>query len=140
MGQDSDIKFQGEFNDVPFVEFVERVEAQTGASFYFLEKWIKGIRVTVSGSDISLRQTLDKALLPAGLNYVLMNTNQIYLSDKAPLVASLPGYSHREDGVEVRSDQDQASALTSAEQKYIDGRKAGMLETLSLGSAKEGEG
>ena len=76
-GQDSDIKFSGEFNDVPFVEFVEKVEIQTGASFYFLEKWIKGVRVTVSGDEISLRKTLDKTLLPAGLNYVLINTTQI---------------------------------------------------------------
>ena len=71
-GQDSDIKFSGEFNDVPFVEFVEKVEAQTGTSFYFLEKWIKGIRVTASGADISLRQTLDKTLLPAGLLTLLL--------------------------------------------------------------------
>ncbi len=139
-GQVTDIKFHGEFNDLPFVEFVEKVEAQTGASFYFLEKWIKGIRVTASGANISLRQTLDKTLLPAGLNYVLIDSTQIYLSDQSSLVDRLPVYSEKAIVVENRADPDQSVTLTSTEQKYIDGRKAGILETLHVGSAKEGEG
>ena len=137
-GQNSDIKFEGEFNDIPFVEFVEKVEAQTGASFYFLEKWIKGIRVTASGADISLRQTLDKTLLPAGLSYALIDSTQIYLSDQAPLVVKLPTYTEKAIVVENRADPDQSGTITSTEQKYIDGRKAGILETLYVGSAKEG--
>ncbi len=139
-GQDSDIKFNGEFNDVPFVEFVEKVEAQTGASFYFLEKWIRGIRVTVSGDENSLRQTLDKTLLPAGLSYVLINSNQIYLSNQARLVATLPGYTEKVALEDERSDPGLSGSITNTEQKYIDGRKAGILETLHVGSAKEGEG
>jgi hypothetical protein len=139
-GQATDIKFHGEFIDVPFVEFVEKVEAQTGASFYFLEKWIKGVRVTASGADISLRQTLDKTLLPAGLNYVLMDSTQIYISDQAPLFVRLPAYTEKALVVEQRSDPDQSGTVTSTEQKYIDGRKAGILETLHVGSVKEGEG
>ncbi|RLD90185.1 MAG: hypothetical protein DRJ13_18245, partial [Bacteroidetes bacterium] len=139
-GQGSDIHFDGEFYDVPFLEFVEEVEAQTGASFYFLEKWIKGIRVTASGKDISLRQTLDKTLLPAGLNYVLINSNQIYLSDQVPIIATLPGYTEKTAVVEESLDLDQSGSITTTEQKYIDGRKAGILETLYVGNTREGEG
>ncbi len=45
-----------------------------------------------SGAVISLKRTLDKALLPAGLSYVLINKNQVYITDQAPFVTSLPSY------------------------------------------------
>ncbi|MEN8201088.1 MAG: TonB-dependent receptor [Bacteroidota bacterium] len=139
-GQDSDLQISGDFIDVPFLEFVEKVEEQTGVSFYFLKKWIKGIRVTAPGEEISLRRTLDRTLLPAGLNYVIANGNQVYLTDQAPFVASLPDYSEPAKEDPLSSDPDELAGLTSTERKYIDGRKAGSLETITLGTAGKGEG
>lgn len=139
-GQEKDLKISGDFYDQPFLEFVEEVESQTGASFYFLEKWIKGIRVTASGEEISLRQTLDRTLLPAGLSYVIINDNQVYLSDQPPFVESLPDYSEATTKVDQSSDPGEITELTSAERRYIDGRKEGSLETLRVGNAKDGEG
>jgi hypothetical protein len=40
----------------------------------------------------------------------------------------------------VIAGSEEEDGLTSTEQKYIDGRKAGMLETLSVGTREEGEG
>ena len=73
-GQDPDITISGNFRDLTFTEFAKQVELQTGAAFYFLEDWVKGIRVTLSGEDISLRHTLDRILLPTGLNYTWINS------------------------------------------------------------------
>jgi len=139
-GQDSDLQFSGTFQDLPFMEFVEEVEEQTGVSFYFLETWIKGIRVSAAGEEISLRRTLDLTVLPAGLNYVIVDGKQVYLSDKAPLVYSLPDYSEHAADVDPGSDPGDQAVLTSTERRYIDGRKAGSLETLTVGNAKKGEG
>ncbi|MEA3462157.1 MAG: carboxypeptidase-like regulatory domain-containing protein, partial [Bacteroidota bacterium] len=138
-GQDGDVVFKGTYQDVPFAEFVEDVEQQTGIQFYFLEDWIQGVRVTASGEEISLRRTLDKTLLPAGLFYQLEGRSQVYLSNRKALVGRLPDYS----GSTVDAGQlaeGVSGGLTSTEQRYIDGRKAGMLETLHVGTSAEGRG
>lgn len=138
-GQGSDIVIKGEFKDVPFEEFVTQVESQTGIEFYFLDNWIKGIRVTASGEEISLRKTLDKTLLPAGIYYHMEGDREVYLTDKQALISSLPDYSGNNRSLNMIGDEGSAGP-TSTEQKYIDGRKAGMLTTLSVGTRAEGEG
>ena len=138
-GQGEDILFSGNYQDVPFGEFVNDMEQKTGVTFYYLDKWVRGVRVTATGEDISLRKTLDRTLLPAGLYYYLEDRSAVYLSDQQPLVKKLPDYS----GTRERSNipgEEESEGLTSTEQKYIEGRKAGMLETLSVGSRAEGEG
>ena len=92
-GQADDILFSGNYQDVPFGEFVNDVEQKTGVTFYYLERWVRGVRVTASGDEISLRRTLDRTLLPAGLYYYLEDKSAIYLSDRQPLVKRLPDYS-----------------------------------------------
>jgi hypothetical protein len=138
-GQDKDVLIKGNFQDVLFDEFVRDVELQTGLTFYYLDSWTKGLRVTASGEEISLKKTLDKTLLPAGLYYLLEETGEVYLSNKQSLVGKLPDYSGSSGKVNL-SDEEGIGGPTSTEQKYIDGRKAGMLETLSVGSRAEGEG
>ena len=138
-GQDPDIVFKGTYQDVPFAEFVEDVEQQTGVRFYFLENWIRGVRVTASGEEISLRRTLDKTLLPAGLYFHMEGKSEVYLSNQKALIVRLPDYS----GSGAASGQlaeGVGDGLTSTEQRYIDGRKAGILETISVGTRAEGRG
>ena len=131
--QDSDILFNGDFQDALFEEFVAEVEIQTGISFYYLENWTRGIRVTASGEEISLRRTLDRVLLPAGLTYTMDEYNRVYLSDRTPVVSRLPDYTRQvglvfDEGTDTGGDE-----LTDTEQKYIDGRRAGRLETIRIG-------
>jgi len=138
-GQDSDIVFSGNYQDVPFLEFVRDLEQQSGVRFYFLEDWIRGVRVTASGEEISLRRTLDKTLLPAGLYYHLEGKKQVYLSNQQAYVQRLPDYSGSV-GSSGLNGEGESKDLTSTEQRYIDGRKAGMLETLTVGDREEGGG
>lgn len=138
-GQADDILFSGNYQDVPFGEFVNDVEQQTGVTFYYLERWVRGVRVTASGDEISLRRTLDRTLLPAGLYYYLEDKSAIYLSDRQPLVKRLPDYSGNRELQNITGEEE-SEGLTSTEQKYIEGRKAGMLETLTVGTRVQGEG
>jgi len=138
-GQDGDIFFKGTYQDVPFTDFAEGVEQQTGIQFFFLDNWVQGVRVTASGEEISLRRTLDKTLLPAGIYYQIEASAQVYLSNRKALVNKLPDYS----GSTAATGQvarGETGGLTSTEQRYIDGRKAGMLETLQVGASAEGRG
>jgi len=138
-GQGDDILFSGSYQDVPFGEFVNEVEQKTGVTFYYLDRWVRGVRVTASGDNISLRRTLDRTLLPAGLYYYLEDKSAIYLSDRQPLVKRLPDYSGNRERLNTTGGEE-SEGLTSTEQKYIEGRKAGMLETLTVGTRAQGEG
>ncbi len=139
-GQENDVILSGDFNDIPFTDFVEQVEKQTGATFYFLEDWVKGIRVTISGMEISLRHTLDKTLLPTGLTYYLDPHLRIYITNQAPLVTRLPDYSGTGGNLIGGFDDISGEELTTTERRYIDGRKAGLLETIRIGSSETGSG
>ena len=81
-GQGDELQFSGDFQDLPFGEFVDAVEKQTGLSFYYMEPWVRGIRVTVSGEHISLRRTLERTLLPAGLYFYMEGNKNIYLTQQ----------------------------------------------------------
>ncbi len=135
--QDSDdVLFSGEFQDVPFEQFVDAVEQETGVTFYFLDSWVQGIRVTVSGNEISLCHILKSTLLPAGL-YVYLEGGGVYLTQQQ-LIHRLPDYTGRADESDLLNEGN--SGVSTAEQRYIDGRKAGMLETITVGSRSPGEG
>jgi len=136
--QDQDILFNGNFRDVTFEEFVVELETQTGISFYFMEEWTRGIRVTVSGDDISLRRTLDRVLLPASLTYYMNEYNQIYLSDKSPMVYRLPDYSQMNGSDREKVEGLEEDDLTDAEMKYINGRRTIQSETIHVGQATDG--
>jgi len=135
-GQEHDISISGSFRDVPFPEFVKLVEEQKQLRFFYREEWIRGIRITASGEDLSLTEVLDRVLRPAGIHF-LLDDRDIYLSKKRVLVADLPDYS----GMGILEDLPSGTETrTEAEQRYIDGRKAGILETLVIGDRERGEG
>jgi hypothetical protein len=138
--QDRDIDFRADLREVPFREFAEAVERQTGVRFYYLDEWVKGIRITVSGDHLSLRRTLDSILLPEGVGYLLDAGGLVFLSGETGIVSRLPAYTGVTDRVQVKEETGEGGALTGAEKRYIEGRKAGMLETMQVGSGEQGNG
>lgn len=140
MAQDNDVRFNGNFMDVPFVEFIEEIEAETEVRFYFREKWISGIRITAMGEDLSLKRILDKALLPAGISCFIDKTGGIYLSIHGAMLTVLPDYTRVAELRRLELPDDGEEELSSAEKRYMEGRRAGMLETLRLGRNDAGNG
>ena len=140
IGQDPDIFFSGEFDEVSFLDFVQEVQNQTGTSFYFLADWIVGITVTAMGENISIQRTLDEILRPAGLSYIIIDENQVYLGQHTSYLSSLPSYTGYQSEPDDFSVFDNSVGLTNTEQNYIEGRKSRILDTLVVGSADEGIG
>lgn len=139
-GQEADLYFSGQFNETPFAEFAKEIQDQTGASFYYMADWIGEIRVTAMGEMMSLKRTLDETLLPAGLSYIVIDEDQVYLSPQLPFDATLPDYGGTPsvpDDFDIPANQ---STLTATEQQYIEGRKSRVLDTLVVGNAAEGIG
>ena len=139
-GQNKPVMFSGDFIDVPFVDFAKEVKKQTGVPFYFREEWVKGIRVTVSGSNISLQHTLERVLLPKGISYFIDEWGNVFLTDQVPIISRLPDYSGVMDLSEGLEETGSEKTLTTAEQNYINGRKARLIETIRVGDSEESNG
>jgi hypothetical protein len=137
-GQDHDILVSGNFQDIPFSEFVSSVEHQTGATFYFFDHWVAGVKITASGTNLSLNKILSGALLPVGVHHFVDEFGNVYLTYETKLIPLLPD----PDGMGIRSAVDSVESnsekMTGAEQRYIEGHKSGLLENIVVGSVQPG--
>jgi len=138
-GQEHDILFSGDFHDIPFQEFVSRVEKQTGVTFYFFDSWVAGVKITASGRDLSLNRILTGALLPVGIYHYVDEFGNVYLTYENKLIPRLP---EPAGTVTLPPDSEETGQanLTGAEQRYIEGHSTGMLETITVGSDQPGAG
>jgi len=138
-GQEHDILVSGDFHDIPFQEFVSRVEKQTGVTFYFFDSWVAGVKITASGRDLSLNRILTGALLPVGIYHYVDEFGNVYLTYENKLIPRLP---EPAGTVTLPPDSEETGQanLTGAEQRYIEGHSTGMLETITVGSDQPGAG
>jgi hypothetical protein len=139
-GQVNDLLVSGNFQDIPFSEFVSAVEQQTGAHFYFFDRWVAGVKITASGSDLSLNRILSGALLPVGIYHYIDEFGNVFLTYENKLIPSLPdqwGTAGR-DSPDLK--ESGSEKMTGAEQRYIEGHSSGMLETLVVGNDQPGSG
>ena len=84
--QDYDLAVSGNFQDTPFPEFVSAVEQQTDARFYYFDIWVAGVKISTSGTDLSLNKILSRALLPIGVHHYIDEFGDIYLSYENRLI------------------------------------------------------
>ena len=136
--QENDVVFPANLRDVPFSEFVSIAEQKTGASFYYLESWVREIRISASGTEISLRNALTRALLPAGYSFYISDDLQVFITPGKPVVFTLPDYSVKSDLTNHLPGGESNNDLTNTEKRYIEGRKAGIRETLVVGTGAPG--
>ena len=132
--QDHDLLVSGSYKDIPFTDFISAVELQTGGTFYYLDNWVTGVRITEEGSDLSLHRILNKALLPAGVHHYIDEFGNIYLSYENQLIPSLPYRQGPGSDSSMDPGNSESETISGAEQRYIEGHKTGLLETLVVGS------
>ncbi len=131
--QDHDVIFTADFQDVPFSEFTRKVEQQAGIRFFYLQEWVKDIRISASGQQVSLQNTLLIALKPYGLHFYITEDRQIFLTGKQPLVTTLSDYSVTAESAGIKAEETPDNGMTTTEKRYIEARKTGMIETIVIG-------
>jgi hypothetical protein len=136
--QDHDLVFSGDYRDIPFTEFVSAIEKQTGATFYYFDSWVKGIRITAEGTDLSMHEILNRTLLPAGIQHYIDEYGNVYLTDENPLIPTIPSPERSVTEILPEAGNPDAGGISGAEQRYIEGHKSGLLETLTVGDDKSG--
>ncbi len=132
--QNSDVYFQGNFREIPFPEFVRILERETEVQFFFLDHWVEGIEITTSGEGLSLQKTLSDAFLAAGLNYYIDENLNVFVTREQAIVTTLPEYSLKSSTSDFSSGIEKEDDFSKTELQYIEGRKAGIRETLIVGS------
>ena len=137
--QEKDILFRSEPREIPFIDFVGLVEGQSDARFFYRDEWVRDLKVRLPGGQTSLREVLEVTLEPAHLAFRIGEGDEVYLIPGQKIIGKLPDYRVVVDSLGTGTKTQPVRGLTDTEQKYIEGRKAGIRETLIVGKAG-GEG
>jgi len=132
--QEHDVFFSGNLDAVSFSEFVGLIEEKTDARFFYLEDWIKEITISVSGEDISVQKTLSVALQKAGLYFYINQYLEVFITPGQEIITVLPDYSMESSSAGILAGTEADKELSNIQQRYIEGRKAGLRETIVVGS------
>jgi len=124
----TDIFFSGEYRNVPFDQFVRDVEEITGARFFYKTGWTTGVRITAKGDSLSLARVLQDNLAGKDLYIHIDEGRNVFITPEilVDIQPEEPG-SDQEAGPQEQYD----ARLT-----YFGGREAEVIETLTIGDAK----
>ena len=109
IAQQNDNLVTGNFQNVTFNEFVQKVEAQTTYHFYYDASQFDSTTITISVNNAHLPSILDKVLGNTQWHYMIDKDNNIFITRGYTLAANLPyGFFNGEkDTSEVASKRDQ---------------------------------
>ena len=126
--QKEDIQISGSFRNLSFVELVTKLEKQYPLHFYFDEKWIRSLQVSIDAQQLSVPEFMEKLLLPTLLDYTYQPLGKIFILPDKKFSKTLPEYYFPKSGQD--SIQDKQRDLTGMEEKYLRGRKPDMIKTM----------
>jgi len=127
-----DIIFSGEYQDIPFDQFIRDVERKNDVHFFFRQEWISGITITAKGDSLSLTGVLQSNLAETGLNFYIDNKRNVFLTpvDLVTILPEDPGYQQLNGDNNAHGD----NGNINARQKYFLGQKAKIIETIIIGT------
>lgn len=131
-----DIFFSGDFQNVPFPEFVQDVEAQSGAHFFYLSDWTTGINISATGEKLSLSDVLREHFSGRSLHFYIDAKDNVFITNDLKLKTELPDY--QDDNADtVPGAQTGKTEFIQYNKDYLEGRTTGTLETLIIGKEDE---
>ncbi|HWB27374.1 MAG TPA: TonB-dependent receptor [Chitinophagaceae bacterium] len=80
----------GNFADVPFNQFIQEVEAQTGYHFYYDASQTDSLKITYRGDRVPLTTALDEILQQYGLRYSIDDQGHIFITKAVQIYTTLP--------------------------------------------------
>ena len=123
----------GNYNNIPFKDFVSEIETKTPLRFYYRQDWIKDVRITFSGTDVDLAQMLNVQLKKTGLQ-VFIEDNSIYIYPGTQITTELPAYRISEVAINDSAD---SKNITDSEKKYQAGKMISSIEVLEIGDKQK---
>ena len=118
--------------NVPFTEFCDFVFHQTGVTIYYHEKWINKLSVTLDSDSITVLSAVKQVTAGLGLEVSVWHGDLVILRS-AKLLTELPAYKQ----IAITNDtiEHKEQSITQSEERYITGRKPGVIQTITIGRA-----
>ncbi|OQX82100.1 MAG: hypothetical protein B6D64_01095 [Bacteroidetes bacterium 4484_276] len=142
-GQRNEILITKEYNDLPWKEFVEKVENDFKARFFYNPDSIPEIIISVKTSPANLQGVLTENFSPYGINISIDRFGNIFVTKGQTLATALPSgffeYSRSQatmpDTLELSSAQDENFLKTNdgyvAQSRIVGTKKEGLLIPLA---------
>ena len=119
-------------NNVPFREFVEVVHKESGVKIYYKEEWVDSIQVTINAETITIIEAVTMAVQGTNLQVSVLN-NHLVLLPGEKLIDTLPSFERQR--INPNDIDQDAQSLTAAEERYLTGRTADVIEVLRIGES-----
>ena len=133
--QDREKRIVCHFKNTPFPEFCDFVSRETGVNIFYHDEWIKKLNVTLDSDSIPLLSAVKKAVSGLGLEVSEWH-NDLVILPGLKLLAELPVY--EQIPVTTSNIQQKEQVITASEERYITGRKPGVIQTITIGRAGTG--
>ena len=108
-------------------------------TFFTWRIGLKEIKISISGEEISLQRTLSSVLPQAGLHFYIDEDLQVFIYSEQRIIFTLPDYLEESTSTGLSPEGEGDKLLTNIEQRYIEGRKSGLRETITIGSGSGNE-
>jgi hypothetical protein len=135
--EEGNINNAPELVDIGFVDWVSRVEQNSGYRFFYKKEWVASISMDFMLDAGQGLEGLKSHLGNHGLEVYVDNKN-IYIFPGSQIVAQLPNYMAQNNGNNPESNDE--NGLTDIEKNYIQGKMISSIPVLTVGSMAEANG
>ena len=118
------------FRNISFTEFCNEVLRQTSVKIYYKDDWVNNLRVNLDTDSISVLSAVKMVIEGSGLELSVWQ-NDLVLLPGEKLFTDLPLYEQIANPNAVIKQKEQP--VTETEERYITGRKQGVIRTLTIG-------
>ncbi len=132
IAQEEPITLSDSFVNISFTEFVHKVEQSIPVRFYYNPGEIENLKINVSGTNIEIRNILDKVFSHTNYLYYI-DTNMNIIIYKGEKITELPDYKENY-GITKDITPQNKQELTSIEKKYLESKKIADLELIEVGN------
>jgi hypothetical protein len=83
-------RISGDFDGLPFVQFVHEIESRTNFHFFYDLSQVDSLTVTLHVKEKPIQAVLDQALLNSGFHYAVDGDNQVFIVKRYEIQTRLP--------------------------------------------------
>lgn len=116
--------------NVSFQEFCDYITQQSGVKIFYQPVWVDSLRVTIDTDQISVVNAIMQVLKNSSLQASPWNGDIVILPGEK-LLDTLPTYERKQL---IEDSLQQERVLTAAEERYITGRMADVIESIQVGT------
>ena len=126
--------FSCHVHNISFADFAKVIYDKTGSQVFYKDEWVRDITVTIEKDSISVQDALVTAMGNSGLRTSEWNGHYIILPGEE-LISRLPEW----PPPDISTDSSIQENLPGEERSYLEGRRADLLNSITIGKKSAGK-